>query len=571
MAMRMLTPQIRKTKFVLRPCSSSIKLVTSFGLLAMVTDIAAGELTFKPELSLDYYKVEVQSGSLSSSNTSAESQNVDDQVVKVTPSLALIYESKKLNLSGFTEYVQTKHDNESEPDREFFSYGLDTQLDLIQDTLTWTTSFGKSYKVMDSRLGIFSDEVVGSENLTGVTNYQTGLLYQLRNQRFLHLKAGALISRSQAEAEGETDLSGSNFSSGKFDTQSKEASVSVGSGISSRFSWNINLMTSYSDRANQQDYTQSRFSTLLDIPVSDRLGWVVKTQIDKNKIDNETALSDGLTYKEYGTGLRWSFTRQSYINILAYRSKTGEQETRSFIGGDLSWLPSDRSSLQFSANRNQFGENYSLNLQQNSRFLKTRAKFAQGVDINSRRQFVSGEVGSFICPIGTLDFTECFQPTDPNYQVSPGEEEIGIIGQDIELNDEVVKFSSGSFSIGYDNSRKLKFNLTYKYSKQEGLENTSLGNDRESQSVTWSAAYAMSTKTQLVFNTTFGESRYLNETTNASLNREDKNTSMSVFLNTKLSTHLSGQVGVSKRERNSNSAGLDTEDKRFNAQLAYRF
>ncbi|WAJ70713.1 hypothetical protein [Catenovulum adriaticum] len=526
----------------------------------------AGDLQIKPAMSVDYYKVDSKSTSLTGSEQ--DEIKVNEQVIKYTPSLAMVYESRKLNISSYAEYIKTQHKEEAETDSEFLNYNLTTDLEILADALNWRSTISKSHRVADSRLGSFSDEIVGSENLTGVTNLQTDLTYQIVSQHQLNLLANVFYRQTEADDTVEADLTDSNYSVNNFDTSAKGGSVTLGSGpLNQGVGWNVNMAVSQSDRANQEDYTQSSFSTDLDIPLSSSFGWVLNARIDKNKIDNDTALSDGLSYREYGTGLRWSFTRESYINLLAYRSKTGEQETQSYIGGEINWIPSSRSSLMFSANRNQFGENYQLDVNQNSRFFKTRASYSEGVDINSRRQFVSGVVGSFVCPIEAIDFTQCFQPTDPNYQMQPGEQQFDIIGQDIELNDEVVKFSSGALSLGYDNTRKLKLNISYVYSQQRGLEGLSVGNDRKTQSVTLAASYAISPKTRAVANLRRNENTYESDAGD----RVDKNTSLSFFINKQLSQYLSTQIGVSRRERDSNAAGIESYDTRFNAQISYQY
>lgn len=526
----------------------------------------AGDLQIKPAMNVDYYKVDTKSTSLSGSE--AGNVEVNEQVIKYTPAMAVVYDSKKLTVSSFAEYIKTQHKDATETNAEFFNYNLTTDFEILENSLNWLSSISKSHRVADSRLGVFSDEIVGSENLTGVTNLQTNLTYQIANRRKFNLMANVFYRQSEADDSVEADLTDTNFRVNNFNTRSKGGVINLGSGVLSQgIGWRIDMSVSESDRANQEDYSQAQFSTDLDIPISSSLGWVVNARIDKNKIDNDTALSDGLSYREYGTGLRWSFTRESYINLLAYRSKTGEQETQSYVGGEINWIPSSRSSLMFSANRNQFGENYQLEANQNSRFFKTRASYSEGIDINSRRQFVSGVVGSFVCPIEAIDFTECFQPTDPNYQPGADEQRFDIVGQDIQLNDEVVKFSSGALSFGYDNTRKLKLNVSYAYNQQEGLEGLSVGNDRQTQSVTLAASYALSPKTRVVVNLRRNENTYSSDESD----RVDQTTSLSFFINKQLSRRLSAQLGVSKRERDSNASGIESDDTRFNAQVSYQY
>lgn len=562
MATRMLTPLINKLLLAL----SYRTALFATGSFICVNYAFAGDLQIKPVMSVDYYKVDSKSTSLSGDE--AENIQVNEQVIKYTPSLAVIYDSTKLNVSSFAEYIKTQHKDDAETDAEFLNYNLVTDLEILENSLNWRSSVSKSHRVADSRLGAFSDEIVGSENLTGVTNFQTNFTYQIANRRQLNMLANVFYRQTKADDTVEADLTDSNFAVNSFNTNSKGGSVTIGSGTFSQgVGWKVDMSVSESDRAAQEDYTQARFATNLDIPITSSFGWVLNARIDKNKINNDTALSDGLSYREYGTGLRWSFTRESAINLIAYRSKTGEQEEQSYLGGEVNWVPSARSSLLFSANRNQFGENYQLDINQNNRFFKTRASYSEGIDINSRRQFVSGVVGSFVCPIEAIDFTQCFQPTDPNYQTQPDEQRFDIVGQDVELNDEVVKFSSGSLSLGYDNTRKLKLNVSYAYNEQEGLEGLSVNNDRQTQSITLAASYAISPKTRAVFNLRRSENTYASQ----SSDRVDKNNSISFFINKQLSRRFSAQLGVSRRERDSNAVGIESYDTRFNAQASYRY
>ncbi|MER2491850.1 hypothetical protein [Catenovulum sediminis] len=501
--------------------------------------------------------------------------SVDDRVIQYKPSLAIDYKSKKLNVSSFVDYAATQHSNRGAQDTEHLSYSINSDLAIYEQALHWRGSVNRKYRVADSQLGAFSDEIVGSENLTGVMTMQQSLDFLLPNTRYINASAKLSLNKSEAQDDVELDEDVSNFSTSTFDTESKNLNLAFANGDRSAVDWVILMSHSKSDRAELSDYSASNFVFELGVPITQRFSWVADASINKNKIDNDQALSSGLTHKQWGTGLSWRFIRNSHLSILAYRSKTGEQEAREFIGGEFEWVMSSRSQLKLTADRNQFGENYGFNLNLRNRNLQASASYSEGIDINSQQSFSTGQLGSFVCPLGSATIDQCFLPQTLDYQLQAGEQWVTFNGRDIQLNDEVVNFKSGSFNLSYDNGRKLKLFAGYRLSEQESVEKQSSNNDRLSSSVSASVNYKVSAKSDLSLTTSISKNTYLGYQTvtaeNPNGDRIDKNRSWALSFKSQLSPRLSTDLSYSYRQTDSNQAGRDTEDNRLTLIGRYVF
>ncbi|WP_440903490.1 hypothetical protein ACMZOO_11550 [Catenovulum sp. SX2] len=529
-----------------------------------LNNAVAGDLTFQPGVVADYYNLSVDF--VDETNQS----DVSESVYKLAPSFVGTYDSKKLQLTGNFVAEKTSHSEQKSHNSSFVSYGLLGKAFLVDDFLTLNSSINKSFRSASSQSGIFNDTVFGSEELVGVTNSSIGLNLATGNSRMLQLQGAVQFQRSKADEDIDLADFGSQGTS-RFDTKSASAALSARSSVNSQVEWNVALQASESDRVQASDYRTSTVSASMTVPVTNNMGVTSQATINKNEIAADQSLSDGLKYQQFGLGLQWLFTKKSYLRILGYRSKAGEQESRSFIGGEFNWVLSSRTQMLFSADRNQFGEQYGFSLTQASRFVRTQMSYNEGVDIQSRNNFVSNQVGSFICPSDALNIEDCYLSEDLNYQPAPGEQEIGLFSRDIELVDIVSRFETGQLSIAYDNQRKLKFAFGVNFSERVSLEDTTGvgGNlNRKTTGYTVSAAYAISPKTSLTLNNSLSRSTYL-DSNGAATDRVEDNKMWELKLTSARSSSLNLTASIS--ERDSNRLRQAYTDKRLQLGVNYTF
>ncbi|EWH11162.1 hypothetical protein DS2_04875 [Catenovulum agarivorans DS-2] len=547
--------------------TTSKKLVQNICLLlpaALSCSLAsAGDITLQPAVAADYYNLSVDFVD------EADQPDISESVYKIAPSFSAAYDSKKLRVSSNLVAEKTTHSEQKSHNSSFVSYGVQGQALLIENLLTLDGSINKSFRSASSQIGGFNDSIFGSEELVGVTNSSVGLNLAAANSNMLQLRANVQLQRSKADENIDLADFGSQGIS-RYDTKSASAGFAVSSQANSRVIWNLSGQATESDRSQTSNYRNSTFAGELTVPVTSELAITTNGSVNKNSIADDQALSDGLTYKQYGAGLRWSFAKQSYLSLLGYRSQSGEQETRSFIGGEFNWVLSSRTQMSLTADRNQFGEQYGFSLTQASRFVRTQMSYSEGVDIQSRNNFISTQVGSFICPDDVLDLSQCYVPEDLNYQPALGEQQVNIFGRDIELVDVVSRFETGQVTIAYDNQRKLKLSAGLNYSERVALEDSAVGGslNRKSKGYSLSADYAMSSKTSVTLSNSLSRNTYLNSD-GVATDRVEDNKMWQIKLTSARSSSLNLTASLSQRE--SNRLGQAYTDKRLQLGVSYTF
>ncbi|WP_149865514.1 hypothetical protein [Catenovulum maritimum] len=486
----------------------------------------AGQLELGARTAIDYYNVEVESLQLGS---------INENVTKYGLNLSSEFDSKKADIKATAAYSYITHSETDDAKEKFFNYNLSSELKIIGDSLKLLNSKSLSQRVSSSQQGVFSDEIVGSENLVDVNSTSSSLIYSIPNPRVIRLNAN--LSYKSTKADSLEDSATPQQSSALLNTDTSSFSLFVGSGSSPRaVNWGINMGSSTSERGESLNTYKTNFlSANLAVGFNPMLSWVSNASVNKNELDGGGFIGEqDLNFTQLGTGLEWSFIRDSSLSIFAKTSKSGEQERRNYIAGEFNWVLSKRTSLKLSVDRNQFGETYGFNFQLANRYIQSSANYREGIDINSNQ-------------------SSAFST---------------------ELNDEVVRVNNGFFNLTYDNLRKVKISARVSYSKQESLEQTqSINSNRKTNGLSLSLQYQLSRKSS--FNASFRQNDILYFIPEGSVlnvnERKDENQSLSFTLDTKLSRRLNSKVELSKRKRISNELNADTADNRINLSVSYQY
>ena len=526
----------------------TLPILTIIALLPLVA--SAGELVIQPAITADYYNLSVDF------SEDVDQEGVSESVYLLTPSLTGSYTSNKVQLSTRILAEETKHSEQDEQNSSFITYGVAGQADIIDNLLALNGSVNKTYRSASVQAGVFNDSVFGSDNLIGITNSAFGLNLATGNSRVLQVRSNLQFQRSKANDDIDlTEFEGQGIS--RYDTKSALFDLAVKSPENSTVVWDLMMQTSESDRVQASNYRASTFRGYLGIPINSSFAFTFNSTVNKNQIANEQALSDGLTYKQYGYGLQWIFTKESFLKLFNYSSKNGEQERREFIGGEFNWVLSSRTRMMLTADRNQFGEKYGFTLTQASRVLRTQITYNEGIDIESRNNFISEKIDSYL-PDGLSD------------QQTQEDQSRDIFGQDIQLIDVVSRYKTGQVSLSYDNQRKLKLFLALNYSEKISIEDTSsFGNlNRKITGYSTSAAYAISPKTSITLNNSLSRSTFL-DTEGVETGRVEDNKMWEVRLTSARSSSLNMTASIS--ERDSNRLGQAYTDKRLQLGFKYTF
>lgn len=524
----------------------------------------AGDWTLAPAVEANYHWVAIRSdGDI----LADDGGDYTDQVRQVTANLESQYVSSKVFLRANIE-ADSVHHKVDEPEWSEVSYDASGRIEIIDNSLFLSASGSRDFRVINSKYGIFADNIVGTDALSAVDSKQASLQYNKVSDRDIRLQAVAQIMQTSAD-ESELSAQDADFSS-VYDTQSTQISFNASEGSNSRVEWNLALSTSDSDRSEVSDYQQSQFAADVLVPLSRRWSWSSQASILKYQVGDDDSLSDGLSYQQFGTGFNYKFGEMSNIDVLAYRSKTGDLDYRSFVGGTLEVYFSPRTDMTLSYDRNQFGENYDFSLNHASRFWRTRAFYSEGVTLSTLEQFNNQTVG-LVCPSAEFNVSSCYIPVDPAYQLADDEQLFSITSQSFELEDQITYQERAGLALYLNNQRRLTATFSAAYSEQEVLEGVLLGQRQESEDYNASIGYQLSSVTSAELSAGLVSLRYPDELTEAGETRVDDNIVSALSIRSERSPHLTLEASVSRRERRSNSADADYSDDRIRVGLEYTF
>ncbi|WP_017444376.1 hypothetical protein [Gayadomonas joobiniege] len=538
-------------------------------LLAAVLNpaVKAGDWQLTPQVEANYHWVQIDTDN----NIFTESEGEhSDQVQQYKAILDTDYISRRLTFTSTVTADAIYHNND-QPDWEKVYYNAASQLELIEDRLFLSASGQRDYRIINSRYGVFADNIVGSEALSAVEQKQASLKFKKAGSQSLNFVAQASIMQSEADKSDLAQAEPQNDLTTAYDTKSALFSATASNGYNSAVDWLVSVSSSQSDRVDVSDFEQNQLIAQIKVPLSERWAWSNNARVSRSEIKNQDDLSDGLAYQQYGTGINYRFGQKSNIDILAYRSKVGDEETRSFIGGTLSLYFSPRTDLMLNYDRNQFGENYEFTLNHASRFWRTRAYYIEGISLDTLDQFNEEVVGSLVCNSNEFDIGSCYIPLEPDYQLAADEQLITFTNTVYELEDQVTFEERGGLILYLNNQRRLTGSLGIGYTEQEVLEGSLAGRKQRSEDYTMLLAYALSSQTSLEFSSRLNRIEYLGEVNEIGEPRTDDNMFTSLTLSSQRSQHLTLEAELSRREFDANRLDADYVDDRLRVGLIYQF
>lgn len=507
--------------------------MTSFFLFAC-SNVLAQDFKFEIAPSVDIYVVD------SSYLTSTDIVSISDTVVKNTVSVNAEYESKRLALTSKANYAHVKHQDSEQAKNEntFLDYNISSEFDLYESYLKLNASHALSQRAVDSSFGALSDQIVGSENLSDVKNTRLALSFSNANKSALSADATLYLTRSKVDSGPEgTDI----FSVDRYNTKTSGLNINLKSQDKSEaISWFAQLGSSESNRGGLlSEYKRENFNAGLSFLLKHNISLETSALINRNQIDQSQTSGNELidlrqfNYRQVGVGAGYHFKKGSYAKLLAYTSKTNEAEALHFLGGEFLWLLSNRTKIELTADRNQFGEVYGLQWVQSNRYLQMSAKYSEGIDIISRTQVQLND----------------------------------------DLNDEVVQVEQGSLNLAYNNLRKLSMSVNITSNKIQSLEDIRVAtNNRKTNRVSTQFTYQWTRLTALSLLLSRSHIEYLTTATLAQLNgRKDQNTAIMLSLTSQFSEGLSARLALSQQQRKLSVSSFNLDDKRINLNATYRF
>ncbi|MBN7826673.1 TIGR03016 family PEP-CTERM system-associated outer membrane protein [Bowmanella dokdonensis] len=516
----------------------------------------AGELTFAPEITLSGVQYETDY---------AEREDLDNTAIVLKPSLTSNYDSRIWDAALSVKHTAVFQDeNSSELDKSFTDYRFNSDLSLWDDRLGLQVSSSRTKRATSQADSLVVDPLLGASELVKSRNRNAVLSFESRDSGVIAFSGSA----SAGEVETGSFEEGGNNSFRGLNNKNYQtvARLYQGNDINNLY-FDITSQYSLTKReAERGDFESRNLSARAGVALTERIYAIVRGNDDSNKIEDSEISSGQLESTTYGAGLEWRRSSNRYIAVT-YNQYEQNDRKQQYVGLDLNWAFTQRTSVSANIGKRFFGDSYQFSLEHNTKHWRSQIGYSDSLTSFTRQQLVTEDLGVFVCPIGELDPTQCFQPDSPNYEPGAGEQFLNFVNQDIELSEEVILNKSAFASLGFER-RKISLSLNYRYSEQEYIERA---REQRTSGMQFSATYEMGPRTSLQLQSAFSKTENLlqfgeRKATNSSIgiNRE---------LNRDMDLNLSYRYVDNDNEGDTFGGGLSAQsytDHRVTLSLVYR-
>ncbi|MEP7702655.1 TIGR03016 family PEP-CTERM system-associated outer membrane protein [Paraglaciecola sp. 25GB23A] len=511
--------------------------------------LIAGELTFNKALNTKGIVYETKRDN---------EENQEGYALTVNPSLVSIFQSK----GGYGDFTinHTKVEQggyDEAYDRSYTDYNLNSTATLIENMLRLSVNASQGYRAGSQLDGFVTDRLLSANELSK-TKKHTGLLnFTTPNPSFVGVNWQALYSKTSAD---NSINDGSALSS---DNKGLTLSLYNGRNLQ-RISFNFGAQYNDTTRRNNQNFESQIINGNIRFGLFEDLSFVLLGSDSAYNISSENASANrrNIDTTSYGAGLRWSPSNARYIELSYNKLEQDLQETK-YLGLSSSWAFTERTRLGLEYGKRFYGDAYSANLSYNLKSFRSSMSYSEDVTSYSRLSFSEVSLGLFVCPVGSIEFFECFQPNDLSYVLEPGEEFRSYNDITSDITDEVILNKVGQIALGYD-KKKLKLSLNYRYANTEYLESQRL---QKNKTLSVNASYQLAKSTTLSLTTNLSKR---NRDSENAIGNEDTLT-ITLGLNRNVSKRTSISSSFRYLDRDSDSSERNITDNRLTVGLNYTF
>lgn len=415
------------------------------------------------------------------------------------PSLGLTYKSSRIDARGNIEHqildrhIQdpTNPDGTAPSSQSYTDYRLRSTFDLVENLLQLNLRAGQNYRDLFSSGQFVNDEFFGSEELTRSNNNSLGFNFTPYASGYFGISANGRVSNVKTDRQSQANV--------ELDNDDESLTVRLFNGNEVKgLRWDITNEYRNTTSTTADDFTSRIFDASVSFGFFRELSFlmVYTKETNERELFQDVQNAD-LGSERVGAGLAWNAGRGRLLELTYNRSKEGQtNEEEGFVGVNLNWRLTSRTSVAGSYDRRFFGDTASFNLSHNSRLIRSRIRYQERITTFSRLVEDIESLGVFVCPSGGFSFTDCFQPDTVNYELQPGEQFNEFNRTIPEINDTLNIRKSLDVSVGYF-GRKLKSNLSIRNSKSEVIDT---GQETTIRSASLDTSYKFGVRTSLNFN-----------------------------------------------------------------------
>jgi uncharacterized protein (PEP-CTERM system associated) len=431
--------------------------------VACALPLHARQLEFTANVNTTYVNEE-------SETTDTDSTTLD--TFSIQPSLGARYRSGRFTGSGNIRYRQLdRHVSQTgstvattESRDNYTTYNANTEFELLENALFFTLNGNQTYRSFDINDSLTDDEFNDDGSLSKTRRTQVGLRFKSPQADYLVLDLNARASKVKSDNGDEQGYAVNS------DDKFLRSLLTSGDRMD-QVTWDINSNYRKSEGATNNDLTSTRHYGNLYFGIYDELRFLITGRYESNERFSATEdVSEDLDYDSYGVGLSWGKEARRRINLTYTRSgNANNDEKESFVGLDVNWAFTSRTSVRAELSRRYFGESGSFSLRHNSRRIRTSVTYSE--DLTTFSQIIGSELSeeTFVCPSDATDFSECFQPPTLNYELNAGEQFTSFGQLNPIISEEVRLRKALQSSIGYD-FRRLRTTLNIRRTSTDFLD-----------------------------------------------------------------------------------------------------
>lgn len=531
-----------RVKSVLYHPAKLTPLVSTIAALLAPAQVLSAKTEFKPELETRTYgywiRDEQASGGLDKG-----------MAALLKPSIAFNLTGNNASSALFLQNESVWYDDSQRSHKSLDKFSWRNMFNAYDDRVSFGLSADSGYRIRDSRNGVFSDIITGTENLSKTNNYGANANFRTSSTADVNAQLGLAYNKLSSRQPELQD----NY--GNFDNDTLSTFLALGSSQrQSPLFWQLTGNYHKTGRdGNRGDFVSKRASATTGLPLLPSLSMIVRGSYEEN--DNTSGYANEFT--SFGAGFEYQFGHASRINVTqnwATRAVGVQQEDidETYLAAEVFLAPTRRTSLSYSLDRRYFGRSSNLQGQYNLKFLSVRLSVREDVQTLSSFDQIIEDLGIFVCPNDATQFTDCFRPPSNNYQLGTGESFQQLFNTELELSEELIKRRTAAMTIGYNKNRLA---LSVMLSRSEDLYvETERENDRNSFNV--QSSWKLSQHSSLLFSGHYYDINYLTD------DRQDKNLAVEIGIKRKLNEHSEIKAMLKRISRNSSVDSFDLTENR---------
>lgn len=519
--------------------------------LSVISTVNAAETRFEPLFETALYAYQIKPG--------LNGDKDNGGALELSPALVWYRNAANMQTNfnwrhSSVLYEEDERDNSSFDDIEFSNVFF-----AFDKRLSWDITARQNYVVRDTRQGIFSDKITGSDKLSKNQSYGSSLRYKNAESAKYRTEATLRFNESDSEApEVESDFS--DF--GDFSTTNYALNWALGTNARAlNFFWLYEGDVQEVERTSLSSYSARRHGVIVGLPIAPSISAVARAGSERA---NNQANFDN-KYEYFGAGVEYRFGAISRINVTMNRSDSSvgdaRTETDTYVASDFLFAPSRRTRIEGSLDRRYFGRTLTVQGNYNLRFLSISVSTSDSVTTQNLFDNELQNLGVFVCPTGSANFADCFKPPSNQYVPVFGESLQQISANNAELRQELVQAKRHNVVIAYSRSR-LNLSLNVSEITTDYIERE---DSNTNQNVSLQTSWILNDHNKLVSNLSYYDIDYQGE------NRKDKNISLEFGLNTKLSAKSEMSVTLRRLDRESTLEEFDNSENRIWLSFQHRF